>query len=300
MSAALKLVNLEKCIEVSFQAGIEPKELLRLLTDAGYPGSIGVISLRALLTGTQSEVNGFIIIADGVAADQQEEVVEELLKEAAHAEPLTLQDTPLVQTESEQTQITSEPVIEEPVHTDIPQEESDSSPVSQDPPNEDEESFSKEDVAAALQKGFGINLTPTLQGEIKDSVGRSSSGNSRRPRRDMSVLLEKAKKGQHKELLEAAEAAGYVITNVENSERWFRFTLGAYQAKRTDPGFDVSPLKSGATTISLYINDRSVGVKAKVWGANMSKPSAEDVIAKIKEIESGALFEEAMKQFVVA
>ena len=141
-----------------------------------------------------------------------------------------------------------------------------------------------------MQKAFGINVQEPLTPKPNESTGVS------RPRRDMSALIAKAKSGVHAKLLEAVEAAGYTIVNVENSERWFGFNVAGGGDQRNAPRFDVSPLKNGAYSVSLYVNDRATKIKERLVPTEGGQVTPEQIIASMQ----GEMFKAAIAEGLTA
>lgn len=307
----MRLVNTDKAVDIEFEAGIEPKALLKMIGDAGHPGTIGLISLRALLEGTgESEINGYMVMTD---ADETEAVeLKEAVAEFTAAEAEKSQEAVADKTEAEliadaqekeaaaaqdlaAVEGAAETVTEEvaAVGADAGKVETAEGPAAggeevsaADPANE----AAAGTAADAVKKAFGIDMSKGGEGAALTPAPTTTAAVSR-PRRDLGALIEKAMKGVHGPLLTAAVAAGYTITNVENTERWFGLSVaGDYPVTRLSPRFDVSPLKNGAYSVSLYLNDRATGLKEKLVAAEGAPVSNEAIIASM----GGELFKTAI------
>lgn len=304
----MRLVNTDKAVDIEFEAGIEPKALLKMIGDAGHPGTIGLISLRALLEGTgESEINGYMVMTDADATEAVElkEAVAEfaaakgedgaagktegdLIQEANDKDAAASQDLAAVEGASET--VTEEVAA---VGSDANKVETAEGPAAggeevsaADPANE----AAAGTAADAVKKAFGIDMSKGGEGAALTPAPTTTAAVSR-PRRDLGALIEKAMKGVHGPLLTAAVAAGYTITNVENTERWFGLSVaGDYSVTRLSPRFDVSPLKNGAYSVSLYLNDRATGLKEKLVAAEGAPVSNEAIIASM----GGELFKAAI------
>lgn len=301
----MRLVNTEKAVDIEFEAGIEPKALLKMIGDAGHPGTIGLISLRALLEGTgESEINGYMVMTDAdetEAVELKEAVVEftaaeaeksqeavadktegELIQEANEKEAAAAQDLSAVEGAAET--VTEEVAA---VGADAGKVETAEGPASEEVPANEEAAGT---AADAVKKAFGIDMSKGGEAAALTPAPTTTAAVSR-PRRDLGALIEKAMKGVHGPLLTAAVAAGYTITNVENSERWFGLSAaGDYPVTRLSPRFDVSPLKNGAYSVSLYLNDRATGLKEKLVAAEGAPVTNEAIIASM----GGELFKSAI------
>ncbi|MGL4353172.1 MAG: hypothetical protein ACRCTP_04445 [Aeromonas popoffii] len=301
----MRLVNNEKAVDITFEAGIEPKALLKMIGDAGHPGTIGLISLRALLEGTgESEINGYMVITDAdatEAAELKEAVAEfaakseegsagktegELIEAAQDKEAAAAQDLTAVAG-------AAETVVEEVaaagadvgkvdtaegsgVETVVEEVAADTAAA----PVVESEEAAAGTAAEAVKKAFGIDMSKGEGAALTPAPTTSASAS--RPRRDLGALIEKAMKGAHGALLTAAVAAGYTITNVENTERWFGLSVaGEHPITRLSPRFDVSPLKNGAYSVSLYLNDRATGLKEKLVAAEGAPVTNEAIIASM-------------------
>lgn len=267
----MRIVNIELGVDLSFENGVEPKELLRRIsTEAGAPGSIGLISLRSLLNGDLPDVNGYVVMTEedeveaaetaeaaaSLAAEQVEVAEEASAVEAEAAAPVVEGDNAAA-TDSE---ADSSEVVEE----------TDAAPVVEEVSETGETAVSAKD---AVKAAFGINVNETLTPKASESSGVS------RPRRDMSALIAKAKAGAHGALLNAVETAGYTVVNVENTERWFGFNVPGGSDLRAAPRFDVSPLKNGSYSVSLYVNDRATKIKERLAPVDGKPVTPEMIIA---------------------
>lgn len=258
----MRIVNIELGVDLSFETGVEPKELLRRIsTEAGAPGSIGLISLRSLLNGDLPDVNGYVVMTeeDEVEAAETAEAAAVLAAEqveVAATAPVVEGDNAAA-TDSE---VDSSKVVEE----------TDAAPVTEEVAGTDETAVSAKD---AVKAAFGINVNETLTPKASESSGVS------RPRRDMSALIAKAKAGVHGALLNAVETAGYTVVNVENTERWFGFNVPGGSDLRAAPRFDVSPLKNGSYSVSLYVNDRATKIKERLAPVDGKPVTPEMIIA---------------------
>lgn len=284
----MRLVNTDKAVDIEFEAGIEPKALLKMIGDAGHPGTIGLISLRALLEGTgENEINGYMVITE---ADETEAV--ELKGAVAEFVAEKGEDSAAGKTEAE---LIDEANIKDAAATqDQAAVEGAAETVAEEVANAGAEVGKVEtaegSAADAVKKAFGIDMSKDTEGGALTPAPTTSASASR-PRRDLGALIEKAMKGPHGALLTAAVAAGYAITNVENTERWFGLSVsGEHPVTRLSPRFDVSPLKNGAYSVSLYLNDRATGLKEKLVAAEGAPVTNEVIIASMK----GDLFKTAI------
>lgn len=281
----MRLVNTDKAVDIEFEAGIEPKALLKMIGDAGHPGTIGLISLRALLEGTgESEINGYMVITEADAAEAVElkEAVAEFAEAKGEDDPAVSQDLAAVEGAAET--VTEEVAA---VGADTSKVETAEDPASEEVPANEAAAGT---AADAVKKAFGIDMSKGGEGAALTPAPTTTAAVSR-PRRDLGALIEKAMKGVHGPLLTAAVAAGYTITNVENTERWFGLSVaGDYPVTRLSPRFDVSPLKNGAYSVSLYLNDRATGLKEKLVAAEGAPVSNEAIIASM----GGELFKAAI------
>lgn len=270
----MRIINIELGVDLSFENGVEPKELLRRIsTEAGAPGSIGLISLRSLLNGDLPEVNGYVVMTeeDEVEATETAEAAAALAAEQAEVAAVA-EEASAVEAEA------AAPVVEgdkaaatdNEVDSSEVVEETDAAPVAEEVAETDETAVSAKD---AVKAAFGINVNETLTPKASESTGVS------RPRRDMSALITKAKAGVHGALLNAVETAGYAIVNVENTERWFGFNVPGGSDLRAAPRFDVSPLKNGSYSVSLYVNDRATKIKERLAPVDGKPVTPEMIIA---------------------
>lgn len=270
----MRIVNIELGVDLSFENGVEPKELLRRIsTEAGAPGSIGLISLRSLLNGDLPDVNGYVVMTeeDEVEAAETAEAAAALAAEQAEVAAVA-EEASAVEAEA------AAPVVEgdkaaatdNEVDSSEVVEETDAAPVAEEVAETDETAVSAKD---AVKAAFGINVNETLTPKASESTGVS------RPRRDMSALITKAKAGVHGALLNAVETAGYAIVNVENTERWFGFNVPGGSDLRAAPRFDVSPLKNGSYSVSLYVNDRATKIKERLAPVDGKPVTPEMIIA---------------------
>lgn len=298
----MRLVNTDKAVDIEFEAGIEPKALLKMIGDAGHPGTIGLISLRALLEGTgESEINGYMVIteADATEAAELKEAVAEFAEAKGEDGPAGKTEGELIQEANDKDAAVSqdlaavegaaETVTEEvaAVGADTSKVETAEDPASEEVPANEAAAGT---AADAVKKAFGIDMSKGGEGAALTPAPTTTAAVSR-PRRDLGALIEKAMKGVHGPLLTAAVAAGYTITNVENTERWFGLSVaGDYPVTRLSPRFDVSPLKNGAYSVSLYLNDRATGLKEKLVAAEGAPVSNEAIIASM----GGELFKAAI------
>lgn len=280
----MRIVNHELNIDLPFEKGVEPKDLLRRISsEPNAAGSIGLISLRSLLNGDLPEVNGYLIMTDEDDAEAQQEAT-------AAAELAAATEAAEVESDSAAEAIATEDVVEganvTATDAEAPVETTEEAPV------ETSDAEAAPDVSAkeAVQKAFGINVQEPLTPKPNESTGVS------RPRRDMSALIAKAKSGVHAKLLEAVEAAGYTIVNVENSERWFGFNVAGGGDQRNAPRFDVSPLKNGAYSVSLYVNDRATKIKERLVPAEGGQVTPEQIIASMQ----GEMFKDAIAEGLAA
>lgn len=295
----MRLVNTDKAVDIEFDPSVEPKALLKMIGDAGHPGTIGLISLRALLEGTgASEINGYTIIG---AAEEDEAVALKAASDAMVAEreaAAASQAAATAATEGDKIEEAADQAAvadqaqaavegaAEAVATEVAETSKDSAESVSTEGAADGEAVSTDSAegtaAEAVKKAFGINVEKGSEGASLTPAA-SASASASRPRRDLNALIEKAMKGAHGKLLADAVAANFVITNVENTERWFGLSVtGDYPVTRLSPRFDVSPLKNGAYSVSLYLNDRATGLKEKLVAAEGAPVTNEAIIASMK------------------
>lgn len=231
----MRLVNIELGVDITFAEGVDPKEILRELTGAGHPGSIGMMSLRALLQGQLEESNGFVVVNDTTDAEEAAEIqagVDELKATAVETEVAEVAADPAVTTEqdapsaevgqTEEVQSTTDTApVEEAVQTEEVQPTTDAAPV-EDAANAApvEEAVQTESAAEVIKKTMGINATGEggkLTPESGSGVGKS------RPRRDMDAVFSSALSGEHGPLLNGLIDAGFALVNVKNTGNRFTF-----------------------------------------------------------------------------
>lgn len=285
----MRIVNTDLGIDLTFEKGVEPKELLRRISsEPGAAGSIGLIGLRSLLNGELSDVSNYVIFSEeddeaaaaeaeaaaALAAEQTVQAAEVKTEDATEAEaaaPAVEGDTTAV---SDQEAV---PVAVEgaPVQEAAPEVVADDAKdqVAEGGDTQEPQVTAKE----AVKKAFGITADPVTP-KASESAGVS------RPRRDMSALITKAKAGVHGPLLVAVEAAGYTIVNVENTERWFGFNVPGGKDLRAAPRFDVSPLKNGSYSVSLYVNDRATKIKERLAPVDNAPVTPEMIIACMQSV----------------
>lgn len=297
----MRLVNIELGVDITFAEGVDPKEILRELTGAGHPGSIGMMSLRALLQGQLEESNGFVVVNDTTDAEEAAEIqagVDELKATAVETEVAEVAADPAVTTEqdapsaevgqAEEVQSTTDTApVEEAVQTEEVQptaDAADAAPV--------EEAVQAESAAEVIKKTMGINATGEggkLTPESGSGVGKS------RPRRDMDAVFSSALSGEHGPLLNGLIEAGFALVNVKNTGNRFTFVApGIDTEDRAMPRFKISVLKGGSVSVGMTSGNRATGLKGKVEVAEgvTSVPVA-DVIAVLKsdifkdELEKG-------------
>lgn len=281
----MRIVNTELGIDLTFEQGVEPKELLRRISsEPGAAGSIGLIGLRSLLNGELADVSNYIILSE------EDEAVAEADAEAAAA--LAAEQTAQaaeVETEAAVEAEAAAPVVEGDATAVSDQEVTpaavEDAPEQEEPVEEAPQLSAKE----AVQKAFGITTDPVTP-KASESAGVS------RPRRDMSALISKAKAGVHGALLNAVEAAGYTIVNVENTERWFGFNVAGGKDLRAAPRFDVSPLKNGSYSVSLYVNDRATKLKERLAPTDNKPVTPEMIIACMQS----AIFKDKIQEGLAA
>lgn len=104
-----------------------------------------------------------------------------------------------------------------------------------------------------------------------------------RARRDMTKVFEAARKGKQKEMVNALEAAGFNLCDVEKNNRWFCFNLRNVEVARKNARIDISPLKNGGMNFSLYINDRAVGKKVSL---EAGKVNLETILETAKSFQA--------------
>lgn len=290
----LKLVNQERNIEIVFTQGVEPRELLKQISESGNAGAIGLLPLRGILEGTLEEYKGFMILdaegetadAAAVAEDVKVEVAETKSEEATES---TAAGKVELSTETSASETETENKVED-VKVVCDETNNPADPIS-DAAVGTEGEQDKPSAKDAIKAAFGINIG---DGGSPNLTPSGDVTPVKRPRRDLEALIKKAKAGQNKELIAAAEVAGYHVSNVQNEERWFGFTLPEFEATdRNAPRFDVSPLKNGAYSVSLYINDRATGIKERlVHETPVDKLTA---AANVLEMMSSAKFADAVK-----
>lgn len=297
----MRLVNIELGVDITFAEGVDPKEILRELTGAGHPGSIGMMSLRALLQGQLEESNGFVVINDTTDAEEAAEIqagVDELKATAVETEVAEVAADPAVTTEqdapsaevgqAEEVQSATDTApVEEAVQTEEVQptaDAADAAPV--------EEAVQAESAAEVIKKAMGINATGEggkLTPESGSGVGKS------RPRRDMDAVFSSALSGEHGPLLNGLIDAGFALVNVKNTGNRFTFVApGIDTEDRAMPRFKISVLKGGSVSVGMTSGNRATGLKGKVEVAEgvTSVPVA-DVVAVLKsdifkdELEKG-------------
>jgi hypothetical protein len=272
MSKTLTLVNTDRNVSINFEAGIEPRDLLKKIAESGNAGSIGLINLRSLLEDGSKEHNGYLIIDPEASADaDQDAAVTEALEEAAVEKTEQAEES-----EAESVEETSEVETQE-VADEVPAAEEAEDYVSEEPVPETQEPV-EEPAPAKEVTVFGMKVSDLTPKEDKVSV--------KRPRRNMTEVFKKARGGKHAKFLSLAEAAGFGLNNVQKEERWFCLNLPGYDAAdRNAPRIDVSPLKSGSYTLSLYVNDRSQGVKAKIDPVENKAVTPERVVEAMHDVK---------------
>lgn len=276
----MRLVNIELGVDITFAEGVDPKEILRELTGAGHPGSIGMMSLRALLQGQLEESNGFVVVNDTTDAEEAAEIqagVDELKATAVETEVAEVAADPAVTTEQDA------PSAEVGQAEEV-QSTTDTAPV--------EEAVQAESAAEVIKKTMGINATGEggkLTPESGSGVGKS------RPRRDMDAVFSSALSGEHGPLLNGLIEAGFALVNVKNTGNRFTFVApGIDTEDRAMPRFKISVLKGGSVSVGMTSGNRATGLKGKVEVAEgvTSVPVA-DVVAVLKsdifkdELEKG-------------
>ena len=311
----MRLVNIELGVDITFAEGVDPKEILRELTGAGHPGSIGMMSLRALLQGQLEESNGFVVINDTTDAEEAAEIqagVDELKATAVETEVAEVAADPAVTTEqdapsaevgqAEEVQSTDTAPVEEVGQAEEVQPTTDAAPVEEAVQTEEvqpttdaapvEEAVQAESAAEVIKKAMGINATGEggkLTPESGSGVGKS------RPRRDMDAVFSSALSGEHGPLLNGLIEAGFALVNVKNTGNRFTFVApGIDTEDRAMPRFKISVLKGGSVSVGMTSGNRATGLKGKVEVAEgvTSVPVA-DVIAVLKsdifkdELEKG-------------
>lgn len=280
----MRIVNTDLGIDLTFEKGVEPKELLRRISsEPGAAGSIGLIGLRSLLNGELPDVSNYVIFSEeddeaaaaaALAAEQTVQAAEvktEAAVEAEAAAPVVEGDTTAV-SDQETVAVAVEGA---PVQEAAPEVVADDAKaqVAEGDDAQEPQVTAKE----AVKKAFGITTDPVTP-KASESAGVS------RPRRDMSALITKAKAGVHGALLAAVEAAGYTIVNVENTERWFGFNVPGGKDLRAAPRFDVSPLKNGSYSVSLYVNDRATKIKERLAPVDNAPVTPEMIIACMQSV----------------
>lgn len=302
----MRLVNIELGVDITFAEGVDPKEILRELTGAGHPGSIGMMSLRALLQGQLEESNGFVVVNDTTDAEEAAEIqagVDELKATAVETEVAEVAADPAVTTEqdapsaevgqAEEVQSTDTAPVEEVGQAEEVQPTANAAPV-EDAANAApvEEAVQTESAAEVIKKTMGINATGEggkLTPESGSGVGKS------RPRRDMDAVFSSALSGEHGPLLNGLIDAGFALVNVKNTGNRFTFVApGIDTEDRAMPRFKISVLKGGSVSVGMTSGNRATGLKGKVEVAEgvTSVPVA-DVVAVLKsdifkdELEKG-------------
>lgn len=277
----MRIVNIELGVDLSFEKGVEPKELLRRIsTEAGAPGSIGLISLRSLLNGDLPDVNGYVVMTeeDEVEAAETAEAAASLAAEQVEVAAVA-EEASAVEAEAAAPVVEGDNAAATDSEADSSEvvEETDAAPVVEEVSETGETAVSAKDAVKAakdaVKAAFGINVNETLTPKASESSGVS------RPRRDMAALITKAKAGAHGALLNAVETAGYTVVNVENTERWFGFNVPGGSDLRAAPRFDVSPLKNGSYSVSLYVNDRATKIKERLAPVDGKSVTPEMIIA---------------------
>lgn len=274
----MRIVNIDLGVDLTFEKGVEPKELLRRIsTEAGAPGSIGLISLRSLLNGELPEVNNYVIMSeddDAEAASEAEAAAALAAEKATETAALVESDQAAEAQSADMKEADKVEATDAEPTADASAEGSEEAPVvEQDAVEGDDQEAPAVTAQEAVKAAFGIKDAGSLTPKAGETSGVS------RPRRDMTALITKAKAGAHGALLTAVEAAGYIVVNVENTERWFGFNVPGGSDLRAAPRFDVSPLKNGSYSVSLYVNDRATKIKERLTPVDNKPVTPEMIIA---------------------
>lgn len=120
---------------------------------------------------------------------------------------------------------------------------------------------------APVKKAAPLGIDVKSIGEI----AKAAKGNTApRRRRDMGQVFEAARKGQHKEWVNALESAGFALCVVEKNSRWLCFNLQGVETSSNNARVDISPLKNGNFNFSLYNNGKACGVRKTLEAANVT------------------------------
>ncbi len=271
------LTNTILGISVELSEGADPKEVLRAISDQGHAGSIGLISLRNLLTGSVAEANDYVILekaSDGslvvgdtvdmtiatntdiaatlevpVAAVEVTEVVSDgrSMSEVINAAQL---ETPTAEIDAI-TPVTLEGEV-------IPAADAEPS-VGNDPAvvSDTVATLAAEPTAAeAAQKVLGINVNAAKAANEPVKASRGT-----RQRRDMpSELAELSAK--YPSVFSEAASAGLTPINVGRKQHRFRAVLAGFGDDHNAPSLRISFLQESKIGIILYVSNRTSGLKA--------------------------------------
>lgn len=224
-----------------------PSLIINELQDLACPQRIGIIQLRSLINGNVESVGDFMII------DRSEETPEVETKEvkvetkevkvevsnddlSALLAEEEIESNLEVLDEIKEVEVLEEPIVEKEVKVEVEKE-------------------TKTDVSK-VKKALGLegaNLTPSQK-----------STTTRKTRSNVEETLLEAKKGENKELIEHLESEGFNLFKISGNGRYMYFINKDETQHMKSKRFDVSKLKSGNVSVSLYVEGKASGAKVMI------------------------------------